>query len=119
MNLSVTDKLAITGLLDELGVHFIEAAGRAPTGDTAYFSAMADGAVALRNAQLVAFGFTRRVGMKAADDPLTAALRDSRAPYACVVAKSHDRHVTQALRTSLAENLAMIGDTVTTSAARG
>ena len=41
---------------------------------------MADGAVALRNAELVAFGFTRRVGMKAADDPLTAALRDSRAP---------------------------------------
>ena len=68
--------------------------------------------MALRNAQLVAFGFTRRVGMKAADDPLTAALRDSRAPYACIVAKSHDRHVTQALRTTLAENLAMIGDTV-------
>jgi 2-isopropylmalate synthase len=113
LNLSVNDKLAITGLLDELGVNFIEGGwpGANP-GDTAYFAAMADGAVTLRNASLVAFGFTRRVGMKAADDPLTAAVRDSRAPYACIVAKSHDRHVTQALRTTLAENLAMISDTV-------
>jgi 2-isopropylmalate synthase len=113
LNLSVHDKLVITGLLDELGVGFIEGGwpGANP-GDTAYFQAMAAGAVELRNASLVAFGFTRRVGTKAADDPLTAALRDSRAPYACIVAKSHDRHVTQALRTTLAENLDMISDTV-------
>ncbi|HEV2927910.1 MAG TPA: citramalate synthase, partial [Propionibacteriaceae bacterium] len=114
LNLSVNDKLVITGLLDELGVGFIEGGwpGANP-GDTAYFEAMAAGAVDLRHASLVAFGFTRRVGMKAADDPLTAAVRDARAPYACIVAKSHDRHVTQALRTTLAENLAMIADTVT------
>src|ERR671912_744744 len=113
LSLSVPDKLAITGMLDELGVTFIEGGwpGANP-GDTAYFAAMAEGAVPLRNASLVAFGFTRRVGMKAADDPLTAAVRESRAPYACVVAKSHDRQVTQALRTTLAENLAMISDTV-------
>ena len=120
LNLSVADKLAITGLLDELGVGFIEGGwpGANP-GDTAYFAAMADGAVQLTNAQLVAFGFTRRVGMRAADDPLTAALRDSRAPVACVVAKSHDRHVEQALRTTLDENLAMVRDTVTHLRAEG
>ena len=73
----------------------------------------------LRNATLVAFGFTRRVGMRAADDPLTAALRDSRAPVACIVAKSHDRHVEQALRTTLGENLAMITDTVSHLRAEG
>jgi len=114
LNLSVADKLAITGLLDELGVGFIEGGwpGANP-GDTAYFAAMAEGAVRLRNAELVAFGFTRRVGLRAADDPLTAALRDSRAPVVCVVAKSHDRHVQQALRTTLDENLAMVHDTVT------
>ena len=67
----------------------------------------------------MAFGFTRRVGMRAADDPLTAALRDSRAPVACVVAKSHDRHVEQALRTTLDENLAMVRDTVTHLRAEG
>jgi 2-isopropylmalate synthase len=120
LNLSVADKLAITGLLDELGVGFVEGGwpGANP-GDTAYFAAMADGAVRLTNAQLVAFGFTRRVGMRAADDPLTAALRDSRAPVACIVAKSHDRHVEQALRTTLAENLAMVSDTVSHLRAEG
>ena len=113
LNLSVPDKLAIAALLDELGVDFIEGGwpGANPN-DTSFFAAMADGALRLKNAQLVAFGFTRRVGMKAADDPLTAAVRESRAPIACIVAKSHDRHVEQALRTTLAENLAMISDTV-------
>jgi 2-isopropylmalate synthase len=112
LNLSVADKLTIAGLLDELGVNFIEGGwpGANPN-DTAFFQAM-DGGATLRNATLVAFGFTRRVGMNAADDPLTAALRDSRAPVACLVAKSHDRHVEQALRTTLRENLAMITDTV-------
>ena len=113
LNLSVLDKLAIAALLDELGVGFIEGGwpGANPN-DTSFFAAMADGALRLKNAQLVAFGFTRRVGMKAPDDPLTAAVRESRAPIACIVAKSHDRHVEHALRTTLAENLAMISDTV-------
>src|SRR3954449_2935076 len=120
LNLSVADKLTIAGLLDELGVDFIEGGwpGANPN-DTAFFDAMAGGARALRHATLVAFGFTRRVGMKAADDPLTAALRDSRAPVACLVAKSHDRHVEQARRTPLDENLAMVRDTVTHLRAEG
>jgi 2-isopropylmalate synthase len=120
LNLSVPDKLAITALLDELGVTFIEGGwpGANP-GDTAFFSAMAEGQLQLTNAQLVAFGFTRRVGLKAADDPLTAAVRESRAPVACIVAKSHDRHVEQALKTSLRENLDMITDTVTHLRAEG
>jgi len=114
LRLSVPDKLAIAALLDELGVGFIEGGwpGANPN-DTAFFAAMADGQLRLENALLVAFGFTRRVGMRAADDPLTAALRNSHAPVACLVAKSHDRHVEQALRTTLQENLEMITDTVT------
>ncbi len=120
LNLSVADKLAIASLLDQLGVGFIEGGwpGANPN-DTAFFAAMAEGALTLNRAELVAFGFTRRVGMRAADDPLTAALRDARAPIACIVAKSHDRHVEQALRTTLAENLAMIADTVTHLRAEG
>ena len=120
LNLSVPDKLAIAALLDELGVSFIEGGwpGANP-GDTAFFAAMANGQLRLKNAELVAFGFTRRVGMKAADDPLTAAIRDSRAPVACIVAKSHDRHVELALRTTLRENLDMITDTVTHLRAQG
>jgi len=120
LNLSVPDKLAIAALLDELGVSFIEGGwpGANP-GDTAFFTAMANGQLRLKNAELVAFGFTRRVGMKAADDPLTAAVRDSGAPVACIVAKSHDRHVELALRTTLRENLDMITDTVSHLRAQG
>ena len=120
LNLSVPDKLAIAALLDELGVSFIEGGwpGANP-GDTAFFTAMANGQLRLKNAELVAFGFTRRVGMKAADDPLTAAVRDSGAPVACIVAKSHDGHVELALRTTLRENLDMITDTVSHLRAQG
>jgi 2-isopropylmalate synthase len=120
LNLSVTDKLAIAALLDELGVSFIEGGwpGANPN-DTAFFAAMANGQLRLNNAELVAFGFTRRVGMKAADDSLTAAVRDSGAPVACIVAKSHDRHVELALRTTLRENLAMVTDTVSHLRAEG
>ena len=120
MRLTVPDKLQIARYLDELGVDFIEGGwpGANPN-DTAFFSAATGGELALKNATLTAFGFTRRVGGKAADDPLTAALRDSGASVACVVAKSHDQHVLRALRTTLDENLAMINDTVAHLVAEG
>lgn len=113
LRLSVADKLKIAGHLDDFGVGFIEGGwpGANP-GDTAFFEAMRAGEVTLKHALLSAFGFTRRVGRKAADDPMIAAVRESGAPVACLVAKSHVRHVEQALRTSLAENLKMISDTV-------
>ena len=57
--------------------------------------------------------------MPAADDPLVAALRDSGASVVTLVAKSHDRHVELALRTTLEENLAMVRDTVTHLRAEG
>ena len=66
----------------------------------------------LEHATLAAFGSTRKAGVAAADDPQVAALRESRAPVVTLVAKSHDRHVELALRTTLDENLAMIADTV-------
>lgn len=113
LRLTVADKLRIAGLLDELGVGFIEGGwpGANPN-DTAFFAAAAAGELTLSNAELVAFGATRRPGGRASDDALVAALRDARAPIACLVAKSHAGHVERALRTTLAENLAMITDTV-------
>ena len=121
LNLSVADKLAIAGLLDELGVGFVEGGwpGANPN-DTAFFAAMADGAArAAGTPRWSPSASPAGSGMRAADDPLTAALRDSRAPVACLVAKSHDRHVEQALRTTLRENLDMIADTVSHLCAEG
>ena len=113
LNLTVADKLVIARQLDELGVGFIEGGwpGAIPK-DTEFFR-RATTELNLRHAQLAAFGATRRPGVKAADDPLVAALRESGAPVVTLVAKSHDRHVLLALRTSLEENLAMIADTIT------
>jgi 2-isopropylmalate synthase len=112
IHLTVHDKLRIAGLLDELGVTFIEGGwpGANPS-DTAFF-AEAVGSLHLRHSTLVAFGATRRVGLTAATDPLTQALVDAQTDVVCLVAKSHDRHVTQALKTTLTENLAMVRDTV-------
>jgi 2-isopropylmalate synthase len=119
LNLSVADKLAIARQLDGLGVGFIEGGwpGANPR-DTEFF-ARAREELMLQNAQLAAFGATRRAGMKAADDPLIAALRDSGAGVVTLVAKSHDRHVELALRTTLEENLAMVRDTVAHLTAEG
>ncbi|HET7328791.1 MAG TPA: citramalate synthase [Nocardioidaceae bacterium] len=119
LNLSVDDKLAIAGHLDALGVGFIEGGwpGANPK-DTEFFR-RARTELTLRRATLAAFGSTRRPGSKAADDPLVAALRESRAEVVTLVAKSHDRHVEAALRTTLEENLAMVRDTVTHLRAEG
>jgi 2-isopropylmalate synthase len=109
---SVSDKLAVARLLDQLGVGFIEGGwpGALPK-DTEFF-ARARTELELRHASLVAFGATRRAGVRVQDDPQVRALLDSQAPVMCLVAKSDIRHVTEALRTSLEENLAMVADTV-------
>ena len=112
LNLSVADKLTIARQIDGLGVGYIEGGwpGANPK-DTEFFR-RASQELDLRHAVLAAFGATRRAGVRAADDPLVAALRDSGAGVVTLVAKSHDRHVELALRTTLEENLAMVRDTV-------
>jgi 2-isopropylmalate synthase len=112
LNLSVSDKLAIALHLDELGVGFIEGGWPGANPKDTEFFARAQTELRLRNATLAAFGATRRAGGNAADDPLVRALVDSQAPVVTLVAKSHVRHVESALRTTLAENLAMVRDTV-------
>lgn len=109
---SVNDKLAVARLLDDYGVGFIEGGwpGAMPK-DTEFFQ-RARTELTLVNAQLVAFGATRKAGIKVEDDPQVRALLDSMAPVITVVAKSDVRHVTDALRTTLDENLAMVQDTV-------
>lgn len=112
INLSVADKLAIAPLLDTLGVGFIEGGwpGAVPK-DTEFFKRAAK-ELDLKNAELAAFGATRKPGVRAADDPQVRALLDAETPVVTLVAKSDIRHVERALRTTGAENLAMIADTV-------
>ncbi|GAB3955473.1 hypothetical protein GCM10027614_64890 [Micromonospora vulcania] len=106
------DKLAVARLLDEFGVGFIEGGwpGAVPK-DTEFFR-RARTELDLRHAVLVAFGATRKAGVAVADDPQVRGLLDAQTP-AALVAKADIRHVERALRTTGAENLAMIHDTVT------
>jgi len=110
---SVADKIAVATLLDELGVGFIEGGwpGAMPK-DTEFFARARAGELALRTASLVAFGATRKAGVRAKDDPQVRALLDSGAEVITLVAKSDVRHVERALRTTQEENLAMVSDTV-------
>jgi 2-isopropylmalate synthase len=80
--------------------------------DTEFFARARSGELALRTASLVAFGATRKAGVRAKDDPQVRALLESGAQVITLVAKSDVRHVERALRTTKEENLAMVSDTV-------
>jgi 2-isopropylmalate synthase len=109
---SVNDKLAVARLLDEYGVGFIEGGwpGAMPK-DTEFFARAKD-ELHLKNAELVAFGATRKAGVNVEDDLQVKALLDSGAPVITLVAKSDVRHVFEALKTTLDENVSMVSDTV-------
>jgi 2-isopropylmalate synthase len=117
---SVTDKLAVARLLDGIGVGFIEGGwpGALPK-DTEFFARAAAGELELKHAALVAFGSTRKAGVKVEDDKQVQALLDSQAPVVTLVAKSDRRHIERALRTDVDENCAMVGDTVRHLVANG
>jgi 2-isopropylmalate synthase len=117
---SVADKLTVARQLDALGVGFIEGGwpGAMPK-DTEFFTRAAAGELQLRHAALVAFGATRKPGLKAVEDLQVRALLDSAAPVVTLVAKSDRRHIERALRTDVAENCAMVSDTVALLRAEG
>ncbi|MFN3981686.1 MAG: citramalate synthase, partial [Caldilinea sp.] len=64
------------------------------------------------HAKLVAFGSTRRPGKRAEEDPQLENLIKSGARVITIFGKSWDFHVTEALKTSLEENLSMVYESV-------
>lgn len=111
VSLSVRDKVRIARKLDELGVDYIE--GGYPLSnpkDAAFFQEARS--LQLSHAKLVAFGMTRRRGIKAADDVGLQALRDAETKVVTIVGKTWDLHATEVLQVSLEENLDMIADSV-------
>ena len=112
LSLTVDDKLRVAEQLDHLGVTFIEGGWPGANPKDVEFFARAKKELTLSSATLVAFGSTRRAGVKAETDAVLANLVEAGAPVACIVAKSWDRHVAEALRTSLDEAVAMVADSV-------
>ena len=105
---STSEKIAITRLLDDLGIDYIEGGwpGANPT-DSEFFASAPK-----TKATLAAFGMTKRVGRSASNDDVLAAVLDARTAAVCLVGKSHDYHVTTALGVELDENLDAIGDSI-------
>jgi len=117
ISFSVGDKERIAARLDDFGVDYIEGGwpGSNPK-DIEFFEAMRE--KPLEYARLAAFGSTRRPHTEAAEDPLLGMLATSGTPTVTIFGKTWDFHVTHGLRTTLAENLAMIRDSVAYLASR-
>jgi 2-isopropylmalate synthase len=111
VNLSLADKLALTEKLDDIGVAFIEGGwpGSNPK-DRAYFEEVRK--LPLKHAKVSAFGSTRRHNLSAADDANLIALVQSGAGVTCIVGKTWDLHIKEALRVSPEQNLAMIAESI-------
>ncbi len=109
VNFSCEDKLRISRKLDDLGVHYIEGGwpGSNPK-DIEYYE-RARRELHLQQARVVAFGSTVKAHTDPADDPQIRLLVDAQTPVICIFGKTWDLHVTEVLRTTLDENLRMIG----------
>ncbi len=118
ISFSVTDKLLITEKLDQFGVDYIEGGfpGSNPR-DITYFQEARK--LKLKHAKLAAFGSTRRAGVNASEDAQLKTLLDSGMPVMTIVGKTWTLHVTEILRTTLEENLAMIEDSARYLTAQG
>ena len=111
MTLTAAEKLRVVHALDELGVHMIEAGFPASNPkEQELFSLLAP--EQLKNAEIVAFGMTRRRDTPAASDEGLKVLADSFAPVCTLVGKASVLHVEKVVRVSREENLAMIADSV-------
>jgi len=117
ISLTVGDKLRIAGLLDELGFAYIEGGwpGALPKDDEFFARARKD--LEFQNATLVAFGSTRRPSTRASNDSQLQDLLEAETTTICIVGKTWDYHVREALRTDLDEGLRMISESVSYLAA--
>lgn len=111
LSLSLEDKLRIARQLDRLGIPFIEGGwpGANPK-DVQFFWQLKE--EPLTQAEVVAFCSTRRPNRAAADDPLLQDVLAAGTRWITLFGKSWDLHVTDGLKTTLDENLAMIQDTI-------
>ncbi len=108
---TIEDRLRILHKLDQLGVPYVEGGWPGANPRDSEFFRLATKET-LRNATLTAFGMTRRVGERAEESQVLRELLDAGTEVVCLVGKSWDLHVTQALRTDLAGGLAMIRDSI-------
>ena len=105
------EKVKIALRLDDIGIHYIEGGWPGSNPKDMQFFDLAK-RVNLKTARLVAFGSTRKPGIQPDEDENLKALLASETPAIAIFGKSWDLHVEEVMSNSLAENLAMIYDSV-------
>jgi len=115
---SAEEKLSIALRLDDIGMHYIEGGwpGSNPR-DLQFFDLAKK--IELKHARLTAFGSTRKPGTLPNEDANLNALLGAETPAVTIVGKSWDLHVEQVMNNTLAENLAMIRDSIAYLKQRG
>jgi 2-isopropylmalate synthase len=111
MSLSAAEKLRVAHKLDELGIHLIEAGFPASNPKELELFELLAGET-FQNAQIAAFGMTRRRDVAAADDPALRVLAECFAPVCTLVGKTWSLHLEKVVKVSREENLAMIGSSI-------
>ena len=102
ISFSVSDKLNILHLLDDLGIPYIEAGNPfSNPKDREFFQKAAE--CQLDQAKLTAFGSTRRPGVSVEKDPGLAALLAANTGAVSIFGKASAFHVEQVLRTDRTE----------------
>ena len=111
INFSALDKLRIAEKLDGFGVHYIEGGWPGSNPKDMEFFKQAAGRK-WKNARIAAFSMTRKKAMAVESDSLMRQILEAGTPVVTIVGKSWLLHVTEVLRATPDENLAMIGDTI-------
>jgi 2-isopropylmalate synthase len=111
LTLSAAEKVRVARKLDELGVHLIEAGFPSSNPkELELFELLAQ--ERFEQADVAAFGMTRRRGVPAAEDDGLRVLADCFAPVCTIVGKTWGLHLEKVVRVDRAENLAMIAESV-------
>ena len=106
---SASDKIMIASALDKLGIDYIEGGwpGANPTDDDFFANTTSN-----KIPNLVAFGMTKRSGFSVENDDVLSAVINAGTPTVCLVGKSNEYHVINALKVSLEENLTNIKNSI-------
>ncbi|MBW2989855.1 citramalate synthase [Candidatus Woesearchaeota archaeon] len=110
VNLSTRDKIKIAEALDSFGIDYIELGwpGSNPKDMDTFLEAAKLGL----NRKVVAFGATRRKGIKASEDANLQAILKSKAGSACIFGKTWLHHVDRQLRMDSQENLKAVRESI-------
>lgn len=111
VSFSLQDKLLVAEHLDQIGLDYIEGGYAASNPKEMQFFEQIK-TKNLKHAKIAGFGNTRRADCSCEEDASLQAILNCGAQVATLVGKSWDMHVTEVLKCSLEENLAICAESV-------